>query len=148
MKVDEGGVIVRLSSEPFTKQTSKGTVMVSGFEISNKRRKGPSGEWADDPYYEALRVSITFFGSAAETLVQSGGLAKGAEILVKQAQVAKPKRESADIELIVYEAELLKPGSQTTETKPSRPTAGVKSSASSVDDAFNNLGIDEGDLPF
>lgn len=148
MKVDQGGIIVKLSSEPFIRQTSTGRVMVSGFEISNKRKKTKSGEWVDDPYYEALRVGITIFGDAADALVRSGGLAKGAEILITRGQLARPKRESTDVEVVAFEAELLKPGSQTTTTSQPRGSNGVGKPASSVDQAFDNLGIKEEDLPF
>lgn len=148
MKIDQGGIIVRLSSDPFIRETSTGRTMVSGFEISSKRKKTSSGEWVDDDkYYEPLRVSITIFGDTAEELVASGGLAKGAKLLIKSGNIAKPKRENVDLEVVAFDVELLEEGKKEEKPKRAR-TSGVKKAAAGVEEVFDSLGANEEDLPF
>ena len=142
MRITDGALEVRIAAEPDIRQTKSGKAMVRCFSVSRKRRKGTHGGWEDDPYYGTLRVSLILFGNAAEKLIDSGGLSKGAVVSVTDGLINKPKRDSVDIEVVAFNAELLEAGEEREVKKESK--SGINNS---TDEAFATLGGDV-DLPF
>lgn len=91
VKIDKGGIILNLASNPELIYTDKGTPIWKGFAIHEKRMK-QGEQWINDPYTDRLLFNIEAIGEVGQALAELE-LQKGSKLMITEGELYMKKRD-------------------------------------------------------